>query len=520
MGIKNSKIKVLPYDNESFYVGETTKKRLSKIPNGKGKFTDICGNVYIGEFANNQFNGHGTIHYNINEFLDDDGDILEEFSGEHLAYEGDWRNNVKHGRGELTFLDGTTYIGNFEFDEMHGMGKIFYQNGDYYIGEFKLGLQHGRGCLFNSNDEKLYDGQWINNCFHGKGTYYYTNGNVRYEGNWFQSLAHGLGILYNNDKSVKFYGLFENGTEKESYLYEKSKDNEKNKNEIDNVESNQTIIRRIETPFMNIKLDSINKTNSGKNTISKALKTPDMETLYPFNSKQDELIKESFSLGSPAIKENPVHKVLSNKNDEVKVINPTNILARPSAPPKRPPVKPIRIPSTTNSVSTETSTKTEEPTSYNYNPKRENTPPLHKQRKNTGPSPKHNVIKNPLLTATRNNFISNRNLFNKNTDDKTTFNPVQALSPTNKMFMDKRNNLISAMGIKNKENKKKSPNKFKLSNYLPTFHTQFDSKKNIHKVKSVNPLHDVMTQIENMPQVKLNKPNAKPQNEKLATLIT
>lgn len=505
MGIKNSKIRVLPYEEESFYIGETKSKKTNKIPNGKGKFTDLCGNIYIGDFENNQFNGNGTIHYNIVDFLDDDGEIMEEFSGEYLAYEGEWKNNVKHGKGELTFLDGTTYIGDFQFDEIHGNGKIFYQNGDYYIGEFKLGLQHGKGCLYNCNDEKLYDGQWINNCFHGKGTYFYTNGIVRYQGNWFQSLAHGIGILYNDDKSIKFYGLFEKGKEKESYLKESCKDKDK--------------------PFTDVHLETIQKSSSGKNTIVKALKTPDMESMKPSSMIEELMKNDTLVLDNPIINVNPIHNINTNNNvdkenniivEKVKTpemnsvsiettdekilnISRENIkqTIKPSAPPKRPPVKPIRIPSSENNKKSSI-----EPVSYNYNPSKNKTPTSNPRRNSIISSPKHNIVKNPLLSATNNNFISNKNIFNKNNQDKSSFNPLMTVSPTNKMFRAKRDELIAAMGgnkkILAKQKRDSTTNsKFKLSDYMPKFNTQFQSNKNIQSVKSVNPLHDLTTKTGN-----------------------
>lgn len=55
-------------------------------------------------------------------------------------YEGEWNNDVFHGKGQLTFRPhkkgekGIIYEGEFENGMQSPKGKLIYPNGDIYIG--------------------------------------------------------------------------------------------------------------------------------------------------------------------------------------------------------------------------------------------------------------------------------------------------------------------------------------------------------------------------------------------------
>lgn len=242
MGHKSSKVAVLPYKNDSFYVGRTKVDELSHshVASGKGKFIDEDENIYMGQFKNNKYHGWGTMHMNYQKQLrdikqerkhelhikqyddstdsasDDGTNALEQYFQRRLnnvptVYQGQWQSNCKHGKGIMHFIDGSKYEGDFEYDEIHGKGKFFYQSGEYYIGQFSCGIQHGSGALYTMNDAKIYDGKWLDNRFHGKGTFYSVQGKKLYHGMWKQGLAHGLGILYKKDETIEAYGRFDEG---------------------------------------------------------------------------------------------------------------------------------------------------------------------------------------------------------------------------------------------------------------------------------------------------------------------
>ena len=54
-------------------------------------------------------------------------------------YEGNYKDNKKHGKGFMKFPDGSTYDGEWNMDEMEGEGTYTYANGDVYKGQFLAG---------------------------------------------------------------------------------------------------------------------------------------------------------------------------------------------------------------------------------------------------------------------------------------------------------------------------------------------------------------------------------------------
>jgi hypothetical protein len=50
-------------------------------------------------------------------------------------YEGDWKNDQPNGKGIFTFEDGTKYIGEFKNNHIEGEGERTYPNGDKFIGQ-------------------------------------------------------------------------------------------------------------------------------------------------------------------------------------------------------------------------------------------------------------------------------------------------------------------------------------------------------------------------------------------------
>lgn len=45
------------------------------------------------------------------------------------CYEGEWRENQKHGEGEYTWPNGSKYKGNYICDLREGQGTMTYANG-------------------------------------------------------------------------------------------------------------------------------------------------------------------------------------------------------------------------------------------------------------------------------------------------------------------------------------------------------------------------------------------------------
>ena len=109
-------------------------------------------------------------------------------------YEGEWQNNMRHGKGTLTWPDGARYEGEWQNDKAHGKGKISWLDGERYEGEWRSNKMHGRG-IYIWLDGQHYEGEWQNNIRHGIGIIYWPNG-ARYEGEWRNDRANGIGIIY------------------------------------------------------------------------------------------------------------------------------------------------------------------------------------------------------------------------------------------------------------------------------------------------------------------------------------
>ena len=142
--------------------------------NCQGEFTLENGDIYTGEWKNDEKHGQGTYTYV-------DGDI----------YTGEWKNEKMHGQGEFIYADGDIYTGKWINDEMHGEGTYKYESGAIYIGEMKNDEMHGQGTYTYANGD-IYTGELINEKKHGQGEYTYESGGI-YIGEWKNDEKHGQG---------------------------------------------------------------------------------------------------------------------------------------------------------------------------------------------------------------------------------------------------------------------------------------------------------------------------------------
>jgi hypothetical protein len=61
------------------------------------------------------------------------------------VYEGDWRNDKRDGKGYERFSNGNTYIGDYVAGQVDGQGRYVWSTGEFYEGEWKKGLKDGYG---------------------------------------------------------------------------------------------------------------------------------------------------------------------------------------------------------------------------------------------------------------------------------------------------------------------------------------------------------------------------------------
>lgn len=76
-------------------------------------------------------NGHGRYYYSNGNF-----------------YDGQWKNDRKHGRGEYKYLlTKENYKGEWRNGQKDGRGIFTFSYNDYYDGQFEKGLKSGRGKI-------------------------------------------------------------------------------------------------------------------------------------------------------------------------------------------------------------------------------------------------------------------------------------------------------------------------------------------------------------------------------------
>ena len=121
------------------------------------------GSTYVGDWQNNKMHGSGIL-------------ISKDFK-----YEGEFKYGKATGIGKAIYKNGSNYEGLFQNGKINGKGKLIYFNGDVYEGEFKDGLKHGNGCFINEKDGYKYIGDYKENVKDGIGKIIYYDG-YRYEG--------------------------------------------------------------------------------------------------------------------------------------------------------------------------------------------------------------------------------------------------------------------------------------------------------------------------------------------------
>ena len=167
--------------------------------------------IYLGGFKNGKKNGNGKLKYKyISINIDDNKNKVKE-------YDGNWKNDKRHGHGIQTWHCGRKYIGNWTNDKMSKDGKMIYIDENNikkeYTGKFKYDMPFGYGKIVWENGD-VYDGYVKDkNCMpHGNGKKIYKNGDV-YNGNWLNGMMSGHGIMEYKDinNEIKIYdGIWEN----------------------------------------------------------------------------------------------------------------------------------------------------------------------------------------------------------------------------------------------------------------------------------------------------------------------
>ena len=207
------------------YVGEWKDGEM----HGQGRYTFADGTIKEGIFENGKFL-YANNNSNNEEILPDCPSDIDAywhncfgtytltspgFKGD--IYVGEFKNDEFHGQGTYTFSDGEKYVGEFKNDEYHGQGRYTFPNGDIYIGEFEDSKFHGQGSFYYGEKTEWaghnYVGEFKNSSRNGHGTYTYADGS-KYVGEWKDDLFNGQGkMTYDDGTSIE--GIWEN----DEFLY-------------------------------------------------------------------------------------------------------------------------------------------------------------------------------------------------------------------------------------------------------------------------------------------------------------
>jgi hypothetical protein len=198
------------YNNGTLYEGQWKQNK----EHGRG--TLFSGDrqrvLYQGEWLAGRFNGLGVYYYyteqhkkkklvkGANTTKGESTFVLDS------RYEGEFRENLRHGNGTYYLPDGSTYQGQFRDDEFCGRGVFCWSDGSVYDGDWKDGKRHGSGVL-RASDGFTYDGMWNNNAMDGRGSATYPSGQ-QYHGLFSNGRREGRGTVVFRDGAAVYEGRF------------------------------------------------------------------------------------------------------------------------------------------------------------------------------------------------------------------------------------------------------------------------------------------------------------------------
>jgi hypothetical protein len=246
------------YNNGDMYEGNWNNNKKS----GFGKIIYNNGDIYEGEWENNKKDGNGKMKYKNGDICEGvwkndilcekkiflrDRTIIETFynlyednkienkitSPNGDIYNGDVKDNTKHGKGGMNYSNGDYYKGEWKDDNRDGYGKCIYKNGDIYEGMWKNDKQNGKGkyihykdktieAEFENNknvgftkvtflDGDIFEGNIKDGKASGFGKKYYAEKKETYEGNWKNDKRNGFGKCFYSNGDI-YEGEFENNS--------------------------------------------------------------------------------------------------------------------------------------------------------------------------------------------------------------------------------------------------------------------------------------------------------------------
>lgn len=183
----------------------------------EGRYTDgklvekLALYTYSGSFAGGMPNGYGTMTL-MHDYVNSDGpkSLTRNNETGWLAYEGDFVNGLRNGKGKLFDKNKLVYEGDFVKGRREGLGKAYSPgSSSVYEGAFQNDLKNGFGRIFNNASAShtlLFEGSFRGDRKNGQGKLYYAeSGNLQYEGSFKDDLKDGFGKLFYADGVTPYY---------------------------------------------------------------------------------------------------------------------------------------------------------------------------------------------------------------------------------------------------------------------------------------------------------------------------
>jgi hypothetical protein len=129
---------------------------------GYGQYRYSNGNSYTGRFVSDNKHGHGYVQFQTRFLIFSNFDWCYRATGRFVwivgdMYEGEWIDDEMNGEGVMRYKNGNVYTGALKKNVKHGRGKMTWASGDSYEGEWEAGLLHGKGT-FKYSDKGEYEG--------------------------------------------------------------------------------------------------------------------------------------------------------------------------------------------------------------------------------------------------------------------------------------------------------------------------------------------------------------------------
>ena len=129
-----------------------------------------------------------------------DGKGKEYFNNGQVQFEGEYK------KGKKWTGKGYDINGNLDYELKNGTGKIKeYNYFDKLIfeGEYLNNLRHGKGKVYSkTNGQLIFEGEYLTGKKNGFGKEYYLNGQLFYEGEYLEGNKSGKGKKYNNGQVI------------------------------------------------------------------------------------------------------------------------------------------------------------------------------------------------------------------------------------------------------------------------------------------------------------------------------